>query len=148
MKTISIIFLLFTFAAFAEKKPNILFIYTDDQSHRAVSCYEEAYDWVNTPNIDSLAKSGIRFNNAYIGTWCMPSRMTILTGLLQHGQNSLKMVGKYPGSTYDSKVLPFWPARLHVAVHFLTREAFLVSGQVTSHKNCQHNYGKKSILHR
>ena len=73
----------------AEKKkdgrPNILFIYADDQSHRTVSCYPEAYDWVKTPNIDQLAKDGIRFTHAYIGTWCMPSRATMLTGLPQYG---------------------------------------------------------------
>ena len=39
------------------KRPNILFIYTDDHSHRTVGCYPEAYDWVRTPNIDALAKT-------------------------------------------------------------------------------------------
>ena len=48
----------------AEKRPNILLIYTDDQSHRTVSCYPEAYDWVKTPHIDQLAKDGIRFTHA------------------------------------------------------------------------------------
>ena len=67
--------------AFAADRPNILFIYTDDQSHRTVSCYPEAYEWVKTPNIDRLAKQGVRFTHAYIGTWCMPSRATLLTGL-------------------------------------------------------------------
>ncbi|MCH2209260.1 MAG: sulfatase-like hydrolase/transferase [Lentisphaerales bacterium] len=105
-----ICFLFLLICLSADDKPNILFVFTDDQSHRTVSCYEEAYDWVNTPNIDSLAKNGIRFSSAYIGTWCMASRLTMLTGLLQHGQNSVKMVGKYPGSTYDPEVLPFWPA--------------------------------------
>ncbi|MGB0580600.1 MAG: sulfatase, partial [Limisphaerales bacterium] len=45
-----------------DERPNILFIYTDDQSHRTVSCYPESFDWVNTPNIDSLAKNGVRFS--------------------------------------------------------------------------------------
>ena len=57
----------------AAERPNILFIYTDDHSHRTVSCYPEAYDWVQTPNIDRLATNGVRFTHAYIGTWCMPS---------------------------------------------------------------------------
>ncbi|MEM7394139.1 MAG: sulfatase-like hydrolase/transferase, partial [Verrucomicrobiota bacterium] len=56
----------------AAQRPNILFIYTDDQSHRTVSCYEEAYPWVKTPNIDALAADGVRFTHAYVGTWCMP----------------------------------------------------------------------------
>ena len=73
-------FLLTLGTSLAEQRPNILFIYTDDQSHRTVSCYDEAYPWVKTPNIDALAAKGVRFTHAYIGTWCMPSRATMLTG--------------------------------------------------------------------
>ena len=86
--------------------PNILFIYTDDQSHRTVSAYPEAYDFVKTPHIDSLAKSGVRFSRAYIGSWCMPSRATMLTGHHQHGVESMRMEGVYPGSRYDPKKCP------------------------------------------
>ena len=101
----------------AAKRPNILFIYTDDQSHRTVSCYPEvyvyayayAYAWARTPNVDRLAERGVRFASAYIGTWCMPSRATLLTGLLSHGVQSMKMEGPYPGSTYDPEQCPFWP---------------------------------------
>ena len=93
----------------AAKKPNILFIYADDHSHRTIGCYPEAYDWVKTPNIDALAEHGVRFKYAYIGTWCMPSRATLLTGHHQHGVKSMRMEGKYPGSKYDSDLSPFWP---------------------------------------
>jgi arylsulfatase A-like enzyme len=93
----------------SSKRPNILFIYTDDHSHRTVSCYPEAYEWVRTPNIDRLATHGVRFTHAYIGTWCMPSRATLLTGHHQFGVESMRMVGKYPGSTYDPQHCPFWP---------------------------------------
>ena len=93
----------------ASKRPNILLIYTDDHSHRSVSCYPEAWDFVKTPNIDRLAKRGVRFAHAFIGTWCMPSRATMLTGHHQHGVNSMRMVGQYPGSTYDPAEAPFWP---------------------------------------
>ena len=91
------------------KRPNILFIYTDDQSHRTVSSYPGAYGWARTPNVDRLAERGVRFASAYIGTWCMPSRATLLTGLLPHGVQSMKMEGTYPGSTYDPEQCPFWP---------------------------------------
>lgn len=91
------------------ERPNILFIYTDDQSHRTVGCYPEAFDWVKTPNIDSLAKQGVRFAHAYIGSWCMPSRATMLTGHHQHGIESMRMEGQYPGSAYDPEKCPFWP---------------------------------------
>lgn len=93
----------------AAERPNILFIYTDDHSHRTVSCYPEAYDWVSTPNIDRLARRGIRFTHAYIGTWCMPSRATLLTGHHPYGVESMRMVGRYPGSEYDPEQCPFWP---------------------------------------
>ena len=91
-------------------RPNILFIYTDDQSHRTVGCYPESYDWVRTPNIDALASSGVRFSRAYIGSWCMPSRATLLTGHHQHGIESMRMEGRYPGSAYDPQRCPFWPS--------------------------------------
>lgn len=90
-------------------RPNILFIYTDDQSYRTVSCYDGAYDWVRTPNIDRLASQGVRFEHAYIGSWCMASRATLLTGHHQHGIDSMRMEGKYPGSAYDPDQCPFWP---------------------------------------
>ncbi len=91
-------------------RPNILFIYTDDHSHRTVSCYPEAYDWVRTPNIDRLAAEGVRFSHAYIGTWCMPSRAALLTGHHPYGVESMRMVGQYPGSEYDPQKCPFWPS--------------------------------------
>ena len=92
-----------------KNRPNILFIYTDDQSHRTVSSYPEAYSWAETPNIDQLAEQGVRFASAYVGTWCMPSRATMLTGLQPYGVQSMKMQGPYPGSTYDPEQSPFWP---------------------------------------
>lgn len=93
----------------ADDRPNILVIYTDDHSHRSVSCYPEAWDWVKTPNIDRLAARGVRFAHAFIGTWCMPSRATLLTGHHQFGVESMRMEGQYPGSTYDPEKCRFWP---------------------------------------
>lgn len=93
----------------AASRPNILFILADDQSHRTVSAYEEADPWVRTPQIDALARSGIRFRHAYIGTWCMPARLSLLTGRLPHAVASMRMTGKYPGAAYDPQQAPFWP---------------------------------------
>ncbi|MEK7408409.1 MAG: sulfatase-like hydrolase/transferase [Acidobacteriota bacterium] len=91
------------------KRPNILFIYTDDHSYRTVSAYPEAYPWVRTPAIDRLARQGVRFTAAYNGAWCMPSRATLLTGHHQFGVESMRMEGPYPGGTYDPQKCPFWP---------------------------------------
>ena len=93
----------------AAERPNILLIYTDDHSYRTVSCYPQAYPWAKTPNMDALAAQGVRFEYAYIGTWCMPSRATLLTGHHQHGVQSMRMEGQYPGSEYDPEKCPFWP---------------------------------------
>jgi arylsulfatase A-like enzyme len=92
----------------AGKPPNILYIFTDDQSHRTVSCYEEARPWAKTPHIDALAASGMRFTTCYTGTWCQPSRASALTGLLQHGIQTLEITD-YPMASYDPEQLPFFP---------------------------------------
>ena len=61
-----------------EQKPNIIIIYTDDQGTLDLGCYG-AKD-LKTPNIDRLAKTGIRFTQAYAHTVCCPSRAALLTG--------------------------------------------------------------------
>lgn len=96
-------------AAATPERPNILFIFTDDHSHRTLSCYKEAYPWVRTPNFDRLAERGVRFEACYNGAWCMPSRATLLTGHQQYGIESMRAEGTYPGSTYDPEKCPFWP---------------------------------------
>ncbi len=93
----------------AADRPNVLFIFTDDQSFKTVGCFPGSYPWVKTPNIDALARSGVRFDAAYLGAWCMPSRATLLTGHLPHGIESMRMEGTYPGSTYDPQQARFWP---------------------------------------
>jgi arylsulfatase A-like enzyme len=105
---------LFTLAGVASaadaKRPNILFIYTDDQPYKTLSCYPEAPSWVSTPQIDKFAASGIRFTRAYCGSWCMPSRASLLTGRLPHAIESMTMEGAYPGSKYDPEQCPFFPS--------------------------------------
>lgn len=59
-------------------RPNILFIMVDDLGKEWISCYG-AGD-IKTPNIDALAKTGMRFENAYSMPQCTPSRVTLLTG--------------------------------------------------------------------
>ncbi len=105
-------------AAHAQAKParpNILLIYTDDHSPKTLGCYAESYPWVKTPHIDALAGRGVRFTHCYLGSWCMPSRAAMLTGRYPHGIESMRMEGEYPGSTYDPKQCPFWPAEFRKA---------------------------------
>lgn len=93
------------------KRPNILFIFADDESYKTLGCYGAGPDWIKTPNIDALAQRGVRFERSYLGAWCMPSRASLLTGRLQHGVMSMTMAGQYPGSRYDPAQTPFVPAQ-------------------------------------
>ncbi|MEP6668589.1 MAG: sulfatase-like hydrolase/transferase [Chthoniobacter sp.] len=91
------------------RPPNILFILADDENLKTVGCYPGSWPWVKTPNIDALAAGGVRFQGAYLGSWCMPSRAALLTGHWPHGVESMRLSGKYPDSTYDPQQCPFWP---------------------------------------
>lgn len=64
-----------------QRKPNILFIITDQQQASMMSCTGNTF--VKTPNLDELANSGIRFEKAYAtNPVCVPSRFSIMTGLM------------------------------------------------------------------
>jgi arylsulfatase A-like enzyme len=63
------------------KKPNILFIITDQHHARMLSSAGNPY--LKTRALDSMAKSGIRFANAYVtNPVCMPSRISMATGMM------------------------------------------------------------------
>src|SRR5690348_10690551 len=66
--------------AFAQTppKPNIIFVLADDLGLDGVSAY--GADKHQTPNIDALAASGIRFQNGYAAPLCGPSRCLLMTG--------------------------------------------------------------------
>ncbi len=64
----------------AEKPPNIVFFFTDDQTISTIGCYGNQV--VQTPNIDALAARGTRFENMFVShSICWVSRTTILSGL-------------------------------------------------------------------
>jgi arylsulfatase A-like enzyme len=61
-------------------KPNIIFIMADDLGYGDLGCYGQ--ELLQTPNIDQLAKEGLRFSQAYAGgPVCTPSRSVLMTGL-------------------------------------------------------------------
>jgi arylsulfatase A-like enzyme len=63
----------------AQKKPNVIIIYSDDLGAIDLNCYGSK-DLV-TPNIDNIAKSGTMFTQFYASPVCSPSRASLLTGL-------------------------------------------------------------------
>ena len=86
-------------------KPNIVIIYLDDLGYGDLKCYDSA--GINTPNINALAKEGIRFTNGYAtSATCTPSRYGLLTGV-------------YPWRNSDAKILP-GTAPLLIGVNQLT----------------------------
>ncbi|MCD0462796.1 sulfatase [Roseiconus lacunae] len=72
------------FAA-AESSPNVILIFIDDLGWKDLGCYGN--DFVETPNIDALASSGVRFTNFYAaGAVCSPTRCAV-----QSGQNQARI---------------------------------------------------------
>jgi arylsulfatase A-like enzyme len=83
MKHALTIFLALGVAAVAAERPNILFIMTDDHAAHAISAYGSKIN--QTPNMDRLAREGMRFDRCYaVNSICTPSRATILTGKYSH----------------------------------------------------------------
>jgi len=75
----TIAFFLVLFAS-AQTQPNIIFILADDLGYGEVGCYGQQK--IETPNIDKLAKDGLKFTQFYSGsTVCAPARASFLTGL-------------------------------------------------------------------
>jgi arylsulfatase A-like enzyme len=72
-------------------RPNILFIYTDDQRYDALGIVQREqgdagrFPWLRTPNLDRLAEGGLRFRQAFVvNSVCSPSRSCTLTGTYSH----------------------------------------------------------------
>jgi arylsulfatase A-like enzyme len=72
----------------AQRLPNIIYIMSDDHDDDAISAYNKQF--IQTPNIDRLAKEGAKFNKAFVGnSICAPARATLLTGQHSH-KNGVK----------------------------------------------------------
>lgn len=87
----------------AARKPNFLFIYSDDHRWDAIGVVQKEQDkrarfpWFKSPNLDRLAAGGVRFRNAFVTlSLCAPSRAAFLTGRYNHAN----------GITNNSKPFP------------------------------------------
>lgn len=66
-----------------DSRPNIIVFYTDDHGHADLSC-QGVVDDIHTPNVDALAKSGVRALHGYsTAPQCVPSRAGLLIGKFQ-----------------------------------------------------------------
>jgi arylsulfatase A-like enzyme len=85
----------------AKNQPNIVIILADDMGFSDLGCYGSE---IRTPNIDTLAKDGLRFTQFYNTTRCCPTRAALLTGLYPHQTGVGHMVDTpkaLPGYTGD-----------------------------------------------
>ncbi len=78
------------------KRPNILFIMSDDHAAQAIGCYGSVVN--KTPNLDKLAEQGVRLRNCFVtNSICTPSRAAILTGKYSH-MNGVPVFNRFDGS--------------------------------------------------
>jgi len=78
--TISVL-LAFSCTSKKAESPNIILILADDMGYSDIGCYGGE---IETPNLDNLARGGIRFTQFYNTARCCPTRASILTGLYPH----------------------------------------------------------------
>ena len=97
MKACSWIFAVCCCIGFADdavgaQRPNILYIMSDDHAAHAISAYGSVVN--QTPNLDRLAKEGMRFERCFaVNSICTPSRATILTGKYSHKNGVRYLIG-------------------------------------------------------
>ncbi|MGC6459308.1 MAG: sulfatase [Akkermansiaceae bacterium] len=90
------------------KRPNVVFILTDDQRSDALGCMGHPH--LKTPHIDRLAEEGLLFKNHFCTTsLCSPSRASILGGLYAHSHGVVNNFTDYPRN------LPTFPRQLQSA---------------------------------
>ena len=94
----------------ADKRPNILFIMSDDHAAHALSCYGSKIN--QTPHLDRLAKEGMRMDCCLVtNSICTPSRAAILTGKYAH-INGVPVFNRFDGSQ------PTLPKHLQAAGYY------------------------------
>ena len=93
----------------AAEKPNIVLIMVDDMGYSDLNCWGSEID---TPNIDFLAKNGLRFSQFYNSARCCPTRATLMTGLHPH-QTGIGHMTREDAPDAGSKIPPAYAGNLN-----------------------------------
>jgi arylsulfatase A-like enzyme len=99
------------------EKPNVLFLFADDQRADALGAYGNSY--IRMPNIDQLAKNGVRFTSSYVmgghhGAICAPSRAMLMSGKsLFHVYDKLEGVHTMPMHFSENGYQTFGTGKWH-----------------------------------
>lgn len=93
--------IVYTSPALAQKQkspPNIILIMADDMGYSDIGCFGSE---ISTPNLDALAKGGLRMTQFYNASRCCPTRASLLTGLYPHQAGVGDMVDPRPFPSYQ-----------------------------------------------
>lgn len=102
--------------SFADQRMNVLLIISDDLTATALSCYGN--EICQTPNIDRLAAQGTRFTRAFCnGTYCGPSRASMLSGYYPHATGVLGYTSPRPAIGHRAT----WPQHFRNAGYYSAR---------------------------
>jgi len=148
MKHIFSLLLLFIFslASLADNrptKPNVLLILTDDLGWQDVKCYDiDEPSPMETPNIDSLAKQGVKFWQAYApAPTCAPSRCAIMSGNHPARAQKTHVVGGAPPTPNHkygwTMMAPWYSGRMPANEKTIAR-VLKTNGYVTGHTGKWH----------
>jgi arylsulfatase A-like enzyme len=111
----------------ADSRPNIVFLFTDDQTIGAMGCYGNKE--IITPHMDKLAADGVRFQNHYNTTSiCMASRASVMTGLYEYRHGCNFSHGDLQRRLFDQS----YPVKLRQAGYFTGvagKIGFLIEGE-------------------
>ena len=124
----------------AQQKHNVLFIISDDLTATALSCYGNTV--CQTPNIDAIAAKGTRFTRAFCqGTYCGPSRASMLSGYYPHATGVLGYKSPRP-QIGDRATWPqhfrnsgYYTARVSKIYHMGVPGGVLLGGDGRNHNN-------------
>nr|WP_295926838.1 sulfatase [uncultured Dyadobacter sp.] len=121
---LAVLFLAFAMKSFARQPVNIIFIIGDDISWDDIGAYGNTK--VKTPNLDRLAKEGMKFTNMFLTTSsCSPSRTSILTGRYPHNTGAAELHSPLPAH------LKFFPELLQQKGYFTALAGKWHEGPVT-----------------
>jgi len=113
-----------------KKKPNLLFIWTDEQRANTMSAYGN--NIIKTPNLNKLAEEGIVFKNAYVTQpVCTPSRSSVMTGLYPHTNGCVanniplnKSIQTFPLLLQDSDYQTAYMGKWHLGNEIFAQQGF------------------------
>ena len=98
-------------AAAEAKRPNIVFLFSDDHAYQAIGSYNDPRHLIETPQVDRIGREGMRFDRCVVpNSICGPSRASILTGKYSHANGFYNNTN----STFDGSQ-PTFPKMLKAA---------------------------------